>query len=71
MTPIEEAVIRGAVAALRKRQAMQAERAARATSFDEKFGRTFSRITGEGAIAELLADAYGELAEELEREAGR
>lgn len=69
MTAIELAVYRGAIAALRRRQAVQAERADRATSFDEKFGRTFSRITGEGAIAEQLAEAYGELADELEREA--
>lgn len=71
MTPLEEAIQRGAIAALRKRQQLQAERADSGTTIDRKDGRAFSRMTGEGAIAELLSEAYGDLADELEREVGR
>jgi hypothetical protein len=71
MTPIEEAVTRGAVAALRRRQVAQLLRASRGRSVETKDGCNVVRMSGEGAIAAQLAAVLNELADELEQELAR
>ena len=59
---MESAIVVGAIAALRKRAEKQAE-LARAGSSTAKCGAIIR--TGEATIAERLANAFGEVADEL------
>jgi hypothetical protein len=62
--PLETAFRAGAVAALRRRASRQAQLAANGTIVGES-GVIFR--TGEGVLADRLAAAFSQLADELER----